>query len=90
MNRASCLEYFGCCHYTEFIAGKERNRIIAGKKIASDTIVKEVVGKSDGRHVKFGKFNFTPGQTERLMDMALSKEKVRVTIEVLQANLEGT
>ena len=63
---------------------------MAVKKIASDTIIKEVVGKSDGKYVKFGRFIFTPGQTEKLMDIAESKEKVRVTIEVIQPNLIET
>ena len=90
MNRPSCLEFFGCYHYTEFITGKERKRIMAGKKITSDTIVKKVVGKPSGRFLEFGKFTFTPGQTEKLMDMAESKARVTVTIVEVEPKLAGT
>lgn len=84
------MEFFGYGHYTGFINGKERIQIMAGKKIASDTIIKKVIGKSDGRFLEFGKFNFTPGQTERLMDMAESKAKVTVTIVEVEPKLQGT
>lgn len=63
---------------------------MASKKIASNTVIKEVSAKADGVHVKFGKFSFEPGQAEKLMDLAKGKEKVTVTIEVHQKYLPGT
>lgn len=60
------------------------------KKIASNAIVKEVSGKANGIQVKFGNFKFTSGQAEKLMDLAQSKEPVKVTIEKVQENLPGT
>ena len=63
---------------------------MARKKIASNTIIKEVSAKADGVHVKFGKFSFEPGQAEKLMDLAKGKEKVTVTIELHQEKLPGT
>lgn len=63
---------------------------MAGKKIASKVLIKEVTGKPNGVQVKFGKFEFTSGQAEKLMDMAQSKDPVMVTIEKLQERLPGT
>ena len=60
------------------------------KKIASKTVIKEVSGKADGVKMKFGNFNFIPGQVEGLINMAKSKDAVRVTIEKWQENLPGT
>jgi len=59
-------------------------------KITSKTIVKKVIGEAKGTEVKFGKFNFASGQAEKLMDMAKSKDAVKVTIEKWQENLPGT
>ena len=59
------------------------------KKIASTTTIKEVTGKSNGVQVKFGRFDFTSGQAEKLMDLAKEKEEVKVTIEQTQEKLPG-
>ena len=63
---------------------------MAVKKIASTTTIKEVTGKANGVQVKFGKFGFTSGQAEKLMDIAKGKEEVKVTIEQPQEQLPGT
>lgn len=62
---------------------------MAGKKIASNTVIKEVSAKAGGVHVKFGKFSFATGQAEKLMDLAKDKETVTVTIEPNQKKLPG-
>ncbi|NIS54466.1 MAG: hypothetical protein GWN94_25800 [Phycisphaerae bacterium] len=63
---------------------------MAGKKIASHTVIKEVTGKAGGKVVKFGKMDLTSGQAEILMDMAEDKEEVKVTIERVQEKIPGT
>ena len=50
--------------------------MMASKKIASTTTIKEVTGKPDGVKVKFGSFDLTTGQAEKLMDLAKEKEEV--------------
>ena len=62
---------------------------MSSKKIASTTTIKEVTGKANGVQVKFGRFDFTSGQAEKLMDLAKGKEEVRVTIEQTQQRLPG-
>ena len=49
-----------------------------------------MTGKSNGVQVKFGRFDFTSGQAEKLMDLAKGKDEVRVTIEQTQQRLPGT
>ena len=64
---------------------------MAGKKIAAKTTIKEVTGKAKGVQVKFGTFDLSSGQAERLMDLAKDKVtgEVLVTIEQVQKNLPG-
>lgn len=57
------------------------------KKMVSKTVVKKVIGDAKGTEVKFGKFNFESGYTEKLMEIAKSKKAVEVTIKEIEPNL---
>lgn len=65
---------------------------MAGKKVASKTKIKKVIGKANGKQVEFGNFDITSNQAAWLMDLAEDKEcgEVMVTIEQVQQRLPGT